>query len=161
MKNRFFVIIIILLLIPAAVWAGKGRKRGPTGSMNVQMRKVIVRAAPSYLSGNVGTLTYGTKVNVVGKEGNWCQIDSPSGWLPKNTLTKMNVKVNPDQSFAKGGASRDEVALAGQGFNPQVEAKYRKDNPQLASAFASVNRVETFGATEAELKNFRRTGQLQ
>lgn len=158
MLRKILVLVFILALLPATTWARKG---GGTGKMNVQVREVIVRTSPDYMGGKAGALNYGDQVNVIGTDGNWHQIDSPPGWVPKSALSKHKVKVNPDQKYSAGSARHDEVALAGKGFNPQVEAQYKKDNPNLKAAFVDVDRMEKFGATEAELSQFRKAGKLR
>jgi hypothetical protein len=161
--KKLFLILIALLLIPAVSSAERPKKGGGSGAMSVQVRSETVRSTPNYLGGRVGEVSYGTELKVVGEEGNWYQIESPSGWLPKSALCKHKVKVGSAQKAAAsgGGVKHDEVALAGKGFNPQVEVQFRKDNPNYSSAFVNVDRVETFGASEQELKSFRALGKLQ
>lgn len=137
-----------------------GSKKDSTGQMNVQVREVIVRATPNYLGASAGAVGYGNKVKVAGEQGNWLKIENPAGWIPKSAVTKHKVAANPDEKFAGRGTSHDEVALAGKGFNPQVEAKYKKDNAALAAAYARVDEVEKITATESELKQFQMAGKL-
>ena len=113
MGKRIIVLVMIAALIPAVVVAGKSRGKKGSGKMTVQVREVSVKASPNYMGPSAGKLTYGAEVNVVGKQGSWCQIDLPPGWIPESALTKYKVKVNPDQKFSGKGAKRDEVALAG------------------------------------------------
>lgn len=155
--------LVLLLALPAHAVKGKGGGGGggKSGTMSVQMRTTTVRSTPMALGPAVGTISYGQEVTVVGEQGNWYQIDRPAGWVPKTDLTKHKVAVNPDQKFSGSGAKRDEVALAGKGFNPQVEAAYRRDNPALASAYAAVDRIEGFDASEAALKAFAASGKLK
>lgn len=152
----------LLLALPAHAVKGKGGGGGggKTGTMSVQMRTTTVRATPMALGAAVGTLSYGAQVKVVGEQGNWYQIEAPSGWVPKSDLTSHKVVVNPDQKFSGSGSRHDEVALAGKGFNPQVEEAYKRSNPNLASAFAAVDRVEGFGESEAALRAFASAGKL-
>lgn len=163
MSRKIFLIMMVLVLIPSVVLAGKyGKGRGKTGTMNVLVREVIVRQAPNYLGPQAGKIYYGDQVNVTATEGNWVMIDHPSGWIPKNTVTKLKVKINPDQKYSKGTtAKHDEVALAGKGFNPQVEAQYKKNNRELARGYARLDQIERFGATDNQIKTFRRAGKLQ
>lgn len=162
MRKWMLFIIAILAIIPVIALAGKTSGKKQSGAMNVQVREAIVRSSPSYTGGTIGKVTYGTQVTVTSEEGNWFQIDSPNGWLPKSALTKHKVAMDVDQKYSKGTtAKNDEVALAGKGFNPQVEAEFKRSNADLASAFYSVDRIEGFGATEAELKSFQASGKLQ
>ena len=156
---------VALLASPALAVKGKGggggnAGGGDSGTMNVQVRSTTVRSTPNYLGGAAGAVGYGQQVNVVGEQGNWYRIDKPAGWIPKADVTRHKVTVNPDQKFAGSGGKHDEVALAGKGFNPQVEAQYKKDNPDLAKAFVDVDRIEGFDVPEAQLVAFRKSGKL-
>lgn len=138
-----------------------GGNKGKTGTMSVQVREVIVKSTPNYMGASSGKLSYGTEVSVIGEQENWYQIDKPAGWLPKSALSKHKVKVNPEQKVAGKSVSHDEVALAGKGFNPQVEAQYKKDNADLRAAYATVDQIEDFTASDAELRQFQTAGKLK
>lgn len=162
--KKFIAIAVVgaiaLVFFSAHARGSRTKAAAGTGVMNIQVREVIVRAMPNYLGAPSGTLTYGNSVNVLGEQGNWFKIDKPAGFIPKSAVTKHKVAANPDEKFAGKGQKHDEVALAGKGFNPQVEAQYKKDNAQIAAAYASVDEVEKFGASETELKQFQTTGIL-
>lgn len=133
-----------------------------TGTMSVEVREVFVKATPNYVAPSAGKLSYGSAVEVAGDQGNWFRIVGPvAGWVPKSALTSRKVTVNPDQKHGATARSHDEVALAGKGFSPQVEDEYKRNHAELARAFALVDRVETFGATDAELRQFQTQGKLQ
>lgn len=163
MKKLF--IVVLALALPALCFAGKGGKPGgakkETGKMHVELRDVSVKSAPNYMASSVGKLLYGAEINVTGEDGGWYQIDSPSGWVPKSAVTKHKVALNPDQKMAGKNVSHDEVALAGKGFNPQVEAQYKRENKDLAAAYLIVDKVETIDVNDAELKQFANTGKLK
>ncbi|HPQ81127.1 MAG TPA: SH3 domain-containing protein [bacterium] len=166
MKNsmRIFALVAALALISSPALAQRSRggsgKSKSSGTMNVQVRSSTVRATPNYLGASAGTVSYGQQVKIVEEQGNWYRIEKPSGWLPKADVTKSKVAVDPDQKFAGRGGSHDEVALAGKGFNPQVEQKFKGDNPNLQRAFSDVNKVEAMKVPEAGIKSFMRAGKL-
>lgn len=54
--------------------------------------------------------------------------------------------------------SGDDVALAGKGFNPQVEKEYQTKNPTLN--FAAVDTMEKITVPDAQLAAFAKAGQL-
>ena len=56
-------------------------------------------------------------------------------------------------------ATTDELALAGKGFNSQVEERYRSDHPELD--FTWIDRMETFGASAEEVRRFLDEGRLR
>lgn len=159
MKKLIFAFVGLAVIFSAPFAIAKGGKSS-TGTMRVQVREAAVKSTPNYLGASAGLVTYGNEVNVIGEQGNWYQIEKPAGYLPKSALTKHKVAVNPDQKFAGKSAKNDEVALAGKGFNPQVEAQYKRDNASIAAAYAVVDQIEKFLATEAELKQFQAAGKL-
>jgi opacity protein-like surface antigen len=142
---------LALVFIASAAWAA---------SMNVQVREVDVKVQPNYLSGSVGKLGYGAKVETIEESGNWVRISNPSGWVPKSSITKHSVDISAEQKFSGRGASHDEVALAGKGFNPQVEAEYRRQHPDMAAAYSKVDWIENQTVPMSELKAFAAAGKL-
>jgi hypothetical protein len=55
--------------------------------------------------------------------------------------------------------SRDEVALAGKGFTPEVEKAFRAKNPQMK--YDLVDRIETYRVPVEDLQVFVRDGWLR
>ena len=167
MKKAIFAVAAIaaFALAVSPALAAKGRGTGSkggneSGTMNVQVRSSTVRATPNYMGSSAGSVVYGQQVKIVGEQGNWYRIEKPSGWLPKADVTKSKVAVDPERKFASTGGRNDEVALAGKGFNPQVEQKYKNENPDLKKAFADVDRVEATSVPDSQLKSFMRSGKL-
>ena len=159
--KRLVMMVLVIVLIPAVAFSYQGRKGKKTGTMSIQLKSIIVRSSPNYMSPKAGLLKYGDQVKVVNKQDGWCQIEAPGGWIPESAVTKATVKIDSDKKYAAGDPKRDEVALAGKGFNPKVEDQYKKDNPELKKAYQKVDQVEKNGATEAELKAFQKAGKLQ
>jgi len=151
MKKMLFG-ALAMTFIAGTAWAA---------SMSVQVREVDVKSSPNYMSSSVGKLGFGTKVDTSGEEGSWVKISSPDGWVPKTSITKRSVDVNTDQKFSGRGASHDETALAGKGFNPQVEAEYKKDNPSMVSAYSKVDWLESQTIPLPELQAFASAGKLK
>lgn len=158
MKRRWFL-CGVALLVSANLFAYKsGGKGGSPHNMSVQVREVYVRSLPNYMAPKVGRLVYGDEVDIVGKDGAWCQISSPSGWVPESALTKGKIKLSGDA--AKQGVVRDEVALAGKGMGPDVEMKYRKQDPEMEKAYRDVEWLENFKISDEGLKAFMSAGKL-
>ena len=154
MRKTFSIVAVIALALTSAsaVLAAK--------QLSVQLREVQVKASPSYLSATVGTLSYGAGIEVQSEEGNWYRIAQPSGYIPKNATGKAKASVDASKNYAAKGVSHDETALAGKGFNPQVESQYKKDNAGLAAAYAQVDKVEAMTVPLPELNQFITAGQL-
>jgi hypothetical protein len=151
---------IACLTLAAAVLLGASATAMAAKQLSVQVREVQVKASASYLSATVGTLPYGAPVEVAGEEGGWLQISQPKGYIPKNATGTAKAGVDASKNYAAKGVSHDETALAGKGFNPQVESQYKKSNSQLAAAYAQVDKVEAMTVPLPELTQFITAGQL-
>ena len=151
MRKMVFGFLLVMFFV-GSVWAA---------SMNVQVREVDVKSQPNYLSSSVGKLSYGSKVETGEEQGSWVKISAPSGWIPKSAVTKNKVAVDADKKFAGKEVSHDETALAGKGFNPQVEAQYKKENPNMTAAYEKVDWMEKQTVSLPELNAFAAAGKLE
>ena len=78
------------------------------------------------------------------------------GYIHASAVTAKKVKVSGDS--VGGGASAEEVTLAGKGFNAQVEKSYGAKNG--AADFSGVNAMERREISEAAVLEFMRSGGL-
>lgn len=150
-----------ILLVAAQADAVK-RSRGSRskGPKRIQVRQLQVKSAPNYLSSTVSTLGYGAEVEVVSEEGNWYRIAAPAGYIPKNAVGRSAGSVDSSQKYAAKGVTHDETALAGKGFNPQVEGQYKQSSQSLAAAYRQVDRVEAIRISDGALRSFITQGKL-
>jgi len=154
-------VAVALALFAADAVAGShtGRKRSP-GPQTVQVREIAVKSSPDYLSRTVGRLNFGDRVDIASTEGNWYRIANPSGYIPTNAVGRSSGSIEASKRYAATGVTHDETALAGKGFNPQVENQYRKSSASLAAAYGQVDRVERMTVSDAALTSFISKGQL-
>ncbi len=130
------------------------------GVLTVQVRDGQVRATPSFLGRIVGTLHYGNQVTSLGKNGDWNEVTSARmhGWMHRSALTKNRISLQPGGRNAPLAASGDELALAGKGFNKQVESAFKTRNPQLN--YAWVDRMEAMKVSPETMTQFLEQGGL-
>jgi len=131
-------------------------------AMSVQVREGQVRAQPSFLSAVVGTLAHGDRVQTLAEQGPWRKVTASqgaSGWMHVSSLTAKTVVLRAGDGLSGGGASGEEMALAGKGFNKDVEADFAAHN--RGADFASVNKMEQSNRfTPQQLTAFVREGGL-
>ena len=130
-------------------------------TMNVQVQAGQVRGTPSFLGNVVATLGYGQPVEVVGTQGAWHQVrtaDGKSGWMHDSALTSKRIAAQSGGANARTGASGDEMALAGKGFNSDVEAQFRAAHAE--ADFTWVDKMATLKASSAEIARFVQSGGL-
>ena len=139
----------------AAAAAGQS---APT-AMSVQVRSGQIRSAASYLGKPVAPVAYGDRLSVVRKQGEWYEVRTAAGatgWLHQSALTPKRIVLKAGATEVAATASGEELALAGKGFNAQVEADFKKKNPALD--FTRIDRMEQIRVSPQESADFLREG---
>ena len=128
--------------------------------MSVQVRKADLRDTPSFLGRIVTSLAYGDKVTIQAENGAWVQVSAggQSGWLHTSALTTKNI-VMKSGAGAQTGASSGEMALAGKGFNSDVEAQFKANHKEID--FTWVDKMEKIKVAPSDLREFAKDGKLQ
>mgnify|MGYP001237932158 CR=1 FL=1 len=144
----------IVLLFVSTTWSA-------SGTMSVQVRDGQLRSAPSFLGPVVGGVNYGDQVMVQQQQGDWVEVSckSQKGWIHSSALTSRNIAAGSGGKDAQLKASGKEVALAGKGFNAEVEAQYRKG--QKNTNYAAVDRMERISVSSQEMVTFLDKGELK
>ncbi len=129
--------------------------------MSVQVRETTLRKTPSFLGQTVATVRYGDKVEVLGQQGDWRQVNAggATGWLNKSALTTQNIRMSGGGQDAQVNASGDEIALAGKGFSKEVEADFKTKNP--SANYDDVNAIEKIKIGDAALDEFLKAGDVK
>ena len=158
MKKLVAISRMLMLLILMAASAGAAA----SGRMSVQVRQGVVRERPSFLARVVTELPYGTRVDVTGTRGVWYSIGTSTGrtgWMHKSALTRKRLVMRASGTSVDTSASRDELALAGKGFNKEVEAEFRGKNRNLD--FTWIDRMEKITIAPSEISRFVKEGDLK
>lgn len=147
---RYFTVflVVLALLSPAQVLAER-----------IAVREGALRQSPSPFGAIKKKLPYDTEVTVTKKQEGWVLISAPeSGWLHGSALSgsKESLRITSGKASRAGTVADNEVALAGKGFDKNVEAAYRKEHRQLR--YDLMDRVERITVPEAEVKKFAEAG---
>lgn len=129
-------------------------------SMSVQVRNAKVRATPSQLGKVVATVDYGAVVQTGALQRGWYPVttaDGKTGWLHASALSAKRIAMRAGTSDAATGVSSDEIALAGKGFNEQVETKLKADG---TLDYTWVDRMMAFVVDAEQIQQFRTEGHL-
>jgi hypothetical protein len=133
-----------------------------TTSMSVQVKKCQLRNQPSFLGKIVSNLAYGDQVNVLEEKESWYNVEpsakSGAGWVHVSALSAKKIILNPDSKDIKESTSSEEIALAGKGFNQQVEDEYKRQNNV---DFSWVDRMEKIVVSQNEMQSFLEQGDLK
>jgi hypothetical protein len=153
--KRFIMIFGLAAVLAGTVFAQMNR--GETVYVNV--KTLQLKTGTGFFAGKSGTpLAYGDQATVLQVKGNWVEVQyrgrSPfSGWTNSSNLTAKRIVA----SGGTGSASAKEVAMAGKGFNKEVEDSYKKNGK---FNYAAVDAVETVTVPEGDLYNFITDGRL-
>jgi hypothetical protein len=131
-------------------------------TMSIQIRKCHTRQSPSFLAQVTGTLPYGRKVDVIIEQESWIQVickeSGISGWVHTSALTPKKIIMIAGEKDVPISAQSEEYALAGKGFNKDVENRFRSQNPDLN--FTWIDRMERFIVSARHKDTFLAAGQL-
>ena len=150
--------VLLLLLVGLLVALSPGMAE----TLKVERANTQLYNSPSFGGTSLGTVPPGAEVAVMSRSGDWVQVNyqGKTGWLHKTAFPQGGGAPMP--GLLTGGPVRetksDEVALAGKGFTPEVEAGYRQKNPGLN--YAMVDQVEQFQVNPGQLATFVREGGL-
>jgi SH3-like domain-containing protein len=146
--------LMAMMVLPMAADAQK--------AMSVQVREGQVRATPSFLGKVVAKVAYGDRVDLLDDRDIWKRVALPGtklqGWMHTSALTTKRVVLKAGQADVQTSATRDEIALAGKGFNEQVETAFKKENKNLD--YTWLNRMESFKVSPEQMQSFLAKGNL-
>lgn len=124
--KKYILIIMVLIISGATISANSDNM------MSITVKKAQIRTSPSFLGKIVYILEYADRVEVFDERAGWFFIGIASsndrGWVHSSALSKKKIVLKAGSENVGSNASNNEVALAGKGFNKQVEAQYRSQN---------------------------------
>ncbi|GHV24546.1 hypothetical protein AGMMS4952_00340 [Spirochaetia bacterium] len=155
------LILYTILGLGVNLWFGTGTlcAQSLTGrTMYVTAKTVEIKKSTAFFADSLGTLSYGAPVSVLKENGKWVQIKSLeppviSGWVAAASLTTKRIIA----SAGKTSASANEIALAGKGFNQEVENAYRQNG---TLDYSAIDAMEAIEIPSRQLLSFLQEGHL-
>ena len=152
MKKYFVFIFIVSICLSTLAHHLKDE-------VSVHVKKAVLRSKPSFLGKKMGQLKYADRVEVLEENKTWYQIKTTSGvvaWLHKSSTTEDEIKLTVGSNTKK--VSDKEQAIAGKGYNEQVEKEYRKTKPYN---YPWVDKMQnSWVASDEDIQEFIKDGQL-
>jgi len=150
--KKLFLVITLALFVSGALFA-QVRSGNPAW---VAVRQAAIRSSTWFFASTLGNLEMGTQVNVLQINGNWAQIRTAAnppmtGWTSIGNLSHRQIVAEGTTATAR------EVALAGKGFDRDVENVYRASGDLN---FADVDRMEGIRISMDDLFRFMTDGRL-
>lgn len=145
------LIAILLCCLPCAAATAE--------TVQVTTRENAVRSECRFFAPVKLKVVLGDRLGVSSRKGDWLLVSagSVSGCIHKSAVEARNF-TSSGRRAATGGASSDEVSLAGKGFNPQVEAGYRASGKNLN--YDAVDEIGRLSVGEKSLESFIKQGGL-
>ena len=132
-------------------------------TMSVQVKKCQLRNKPSFLGKIVINLKYADQVTVKQEDKNWYEVvpvnKKKGGWVHVSALSTKKIILKEGSKDVANAASSDELALAGKGFNEQVENDFKKKNKN--ADFTWVDKMEKIVISSKETQSFLKEGGLK
>jgi hypothetical protein len=149
--------IIIMLCLCACSAAVLTAQASRGGTMYVATQPIELKSSTGFFASPNGSLEYGAQVTVLQVNRDWLEVRSAAspavnGWTKTGNLSaKRILPGNTTSTTAR------EVALAGKGFNREVENAYKASGNLN---YADVDRTETQRVPTEELRKFLDEGRL-
>jgi len=153
--KRFLIVLCLALFVTglamAQVRAG--------GTLYVAVQSLDLKSGTGFFASNRGKLNYGDQVTVIRVDGRFVEVRSATNSSLTGWTASANMSTRQVVSGTTSTATAREVALAGKGFNQDVEQSFREQNRNLN--YTAVDRVEAITVNEAALKRFLEEGRLK
>ncbi len=127
----------------------------------VKVQSSAIRQNPQFFAPVVAAVRAGDRLAKLAESNGWLQVKSAAGaagWIHAGAVEASRLALASSSSAMKTQASASEVALAGKGFNKQIEDSYKTKNPSLN--FAAVDRLLQVRAAPSQVEDFLRRGKL-
>lgn len=132
-------------------------------TMSVQIKRCQLRNKPSFLGKIVDNLKYADVVTIEQEKNDWYEVvpvnKKKGGWVHVSALSEKKIILKEGSKDIKNAASSDELALAGKGFNEEVEKDFKKKNKN--ADFTWVDKMEKFIISPDEMQSFLKEGGLK
>ena len=152
MKKLTMMFVLCLL---AAGLASAQVSRG--GTLYVGIKSLALKSSTGFFAKTTGTLNYGDRVTVIQVNGKWVEVRSAANTSVTGWTTSANMSARQLVSGNTGSATTQEIALAGKGFNQEIENSYKAKG---TLNYADVDKVEAQSVSAEELERFLAEGSL-
>jgi hypothetical protein len=150
-------ILIMVFVYLLVVFTGFAE---PPKTMSVQVKEGQLRSTPSFLAEILAKPPYGDRVEIIQDKGPWKKVTNRGiqGWMHISALTTKSIVLKAGTANVQTTATGSEIALAGKGFNEEVEKQYKNSNRNLD--YAWVDRMEKFQVSSDQMQAFLKQGRV-
>lgn len=130
-------------------------------TVKVITQEAVIRKDKRFFAPVVTRVPYGSLIQESSREGDWLRViyQGKEGWIHVSAVQEQKFQFSSLAGGKAQEASRDEVALAGKGFTPEVEKAFREKNPKMR--YDLVNQVQSYKVDEQKIQAFLQAGNLK
>ena len=120
-----------------------------------------IREYATFFAPVKANVRYNDRLEVLATQGDWYKVKyGPSiGYIHKSAVEQRVAAMSASYPGKRSSVSQSEAALAGKGFNPQVEASYKNQHPEMK--FYLVDSIERYVVPDREVAQFITNGGLR
>ena len=151
--HRIVLIVGAIFILFAVVVSAK--------TLIVKVQTTNLRKAPKFYAQTIAILKAGETVEKISSQDDWIKVrtvNNLEGWIHSSVVQVKKFNLFAAKKGLKTQASADEVALAGKGFNKQVEDLYKAKHSEIS--FAWVDNMLEISVSVEQIKNFLKKGKL-
>lgn len=155
LRPCYIAVLLVVVVVLIAYAAGPKL-------VSVQVKEGHVRSAPSFLGTVIAKVAYGDRLELLGKDGAWAKVGltgkGRQGWMHSSAITTKKIVLKAGAKNVEQTASSDEIALAGKGFNADVEREFKAKRKD--ANFAWIDQMEKIVVSQAQMQEFVEFGDL-
>lgn len=154
MNKSFKAICVPAVLLAAAVFL-------LAETVVVKIQTTNLRKDPKFYAETLGVLKAGDSLEKLGSREAWIQVRTSKGavgWIHSSAVEAKKFKLSALDKNLRTQATAGEVALAGKGFNEQVEQSYRVRHGE--SGYAAMEKMLQIKVSTSEVLAFLKKGKL-
>jgi len=152
MKKKLLLIFLLLCVAVSTAAAA---------TYKVITQEAAIRKDKRFFAPMVVRIPYGEVIEELERQGDWLKVTykGQTGWLHISAVQEQKFRLSSLAGERAQETSKEEVALAGKGFTPEVEKAFRGKNPKMR--YDLVNQVQGDKISDAQLLEFIRAGNLK
>ena len=161
MRMKTFAGGALTALVALAFAAGAAAAPAKGGTVTVQTLTAKLMKTPSFIGATNAKLVRVDQLTFAEAQKDWYKVstkEGASGWINRSSVVEKAVALSTKPGGGTGGATPDEVALAGRGFSKEVEAKYKSEHRDLD--FSHVDAIEKTDVDSEALAKFAAEGKV-
>ena len=127
----------------------------------IKVQSTHLKKEPIFFAQTIAVLKNGDKVEKIGAEKGWLKVRTMNnlmGWIHSSAVQTKKINLLAINQSVRSQTSADEIALAGKGFNKQVEESFKARNKEIS--FVWVDRMLKIKVSTNEILAFLKKGKL-